>query len=515
VAGKRRALLISTDVYEDPAFRQLSAPKADVEALGAVLADPAIGAYDVQILSNSAAHEVNQAIDGFLDSASLDDQVILYFSGHGFKDDRGRLYLITTDSRRRLLASTAVSAQFVRDQLDQCSSRRKIVVLDCCYAGAFPDGATRGDGSIDVLERLSGRGSVIITAASAIGYALEGSASPLVTEIGEVAPSVFTGALIDGLATGSADKDGDGLIGIDELYDHVYSKVREVVPQQTPGRRGNIEGTLYVAISPRGPRPTQLPAEFSDAIQNPLASIRLAVVRDLLTLCSGAHPGTVMAVHAALTQLADDDSRRVAAAALSALESIDERAQSIGIQRKTDPRASDAVPEAVQWAADQIMADGRREVNLWREAAREEGAQIITEMREQAQAESRRIIETAQAQIAAERQQALQITDDARSRAEALEQDAKERQLQAIEYREEIERRVDGLRAFEREYRSRIKAYLEGQLRDLEAGALPPGEVPTFAQVDELRAFEREYRSRLKAYLEGQLQDLKAGVTDA
>jgi hypothetical protein len=33
--------------------------------------------------------------------------------------------------------------------------------------------------------------------------------------------------------------------------------------------------------------------------------------------------------------------------------------------------------------------------------------------------------------------------------------------------------------------------------------------------VDDLRAFEREYRSRLKAYLEGQLRDLEAGVTDS
>jgi F-type H+-transporting ATPase subunit b len=53
------------------------------------------------------------------------------------------------------------------------------------------------------------------------------------------------------------------------------------------------------------------------------------------------------------------------------------------------------------------LAEANRDANRQREAAREEGAQIIAEMREQAQAESRRIIEAAQAQIAAERQQAL------------------------------------------------------------------------------------------------------------
>jgi hypothetical protein len=48
-----------------------------------------------------------------------------------------------------------------------------------------------------------------------------------------------------------------------------------------------------------------------------------------------------------------------------------------------------------------------------------------------------------------------------------------------VQQREELERRVDDLRAFEREYRSRLKAYLEGQLRDLEAGATDSGTFPT------------------------------------
>jgi hypothetical protein len=47
-----------------------------------------------------------------------------------------------------------------------------------------------------------------------------------------------------------------------------------------------------------------------------------------------------------------------------------------------------------------------------------------------------------------------------------------------VQTREELERRVDDLRAFEREYRSRLKAYLEGQLRDLEAGVTDSGTFP-------------------------------------
>jgi F-type H+-transporting ATPase subunit b len=53
------------------------------------------------------------------------------------------------------------------------------------------------------------------------------------------------------------------------------------------------------------------------------------------------------------------------------------------------------------------LAEARQEASRLREEAREQGAQIITELREQAQAEARRITEAAQAQLAADRQQAL------------------------------------------------------------------------------------------------------------
>jgi DivIVA domain-containing protein len=106
-----------------------------------------------------------------------------------------------------------------------------------------------------------------------------------------------------------------------------------------------------------------------------------------------------------------------------------------------------------QQTADQAIADARREADETLGRARREADEVLTKARRQAE----------------------QITGDARARAESLERDAQERHRQAmgslVQTREELERRVDDLRAFEREYRSRLKAYLEGQLRDLETGA--------------------------------------------
>jgi len=113
-----------------------------------------------------------------------------------------------------------------------------------------------------------------------------------------------------------------------------------------------------------------------------------------------------------------------------------------------------------QQTADQAIADARREADETLGRARREADDVLTKARRQAE----------------------QITGDARARAESLERDAQERHRQAmgslVTSREELERRVDDLRAFEREYRSRLKAYLEGQLRDLEAGASDSGTFP-------------------------------------
>lgn len=72
------------------------------------------------------------------------------------------------------------------------------------------------------------------------------------------------------------------------------------------------------------------------------------------------------------------------------------------------------------------------------------------------------------------RRQAELITGDARARAESLERDAEGRHRQAlgslVQTREALERSIDDLRAFERDYRAKLTAYLEEQLWELRAG---------------------------------------------
>jgi DivIVA domain-containing protein len=68
---------------------------------------------------------------------------------------------------------------------------------------------------------------------------------------------------------------------------------------------------------------------------------------------------------------------------------------------------------------------------------------------------------------------AEELTRESRTKAEALERDARQRHQEAMggldAKRAALQKHIEELKAFEREYRTRLKAYLESQLRDLDS----------------------------------------------
>src|SRR5437588_10189390 len=70
------------------------------------------------------------------------------------------------------------------------------------------------------------------------------------------------------------------------------------------------------------------------------------------------------------------------------------------------------------------------------------------------------------------RTKAEEVTREARAKADALERDARQRHQEAMggldAKRNALQKHIEELKQFEREYRTRLKAYLESQLRDLD-----------------------------------------------
>jgi Caspase domain len=331
---ERFALIVANDIYEHRDLSHLRAPAHDAEALQAVLADPDIGRFQVAVIRNQPSHVIRREIANFLADRKPSDSLLLHFSCHGLKSASGELYLAGTDTVPTRLTATAVPAQFVNQEIADSRARQVVLLLDCCYGAAFSRGLrARGSDGIDIERSFplhawhgtaapnaaDGRGRVVITASSAIEYAFE---DDRLAEVGTRSPSVFTSALVHGLATGDADTGGDGLVDVDELYEYVHARVRSTTRNQTPHKWADVQGTIVIGLAPPAARlqPAALPADLVARVRDSMPGVRLAVVADLRRILLDQDLERAAGALDMLRQLAGDDSKEVSGAATATLE---------------------------------------------------------------------------------------------------------------------------------------------------------------------------------------------------
>jgi Tfp pilus assembly protein FimT len=174
--------------------------------------------------------------------------LLLYYSGHGKPNKSGLLHLTTLDTVIAELETSAIPINRVYDILGTGKAKKIVILLDCCYSGAAGQGFK---GAVDdQLQQLNNaRGTYLVTASTELQVAHESAEEGL---------SLFTKHLIAGLETGEADKDGDGWVSMNELYDYVQGKVVAENPAQQPTKHVKEErGGLLIAKSGHNSREEQ------------------------------------------------------------------------------------------------------------------------------------------------------------------------------------------------------------------------------------------------------------------
>ncbi len=323
--SRRKALVVVTSSYGDSKLTALRAPPQDAAALAEVLGDPAVGGFDVETLSDPSCQKLREEVEEFFADRSTGHTLLLHFSCHGVKDAAGTLFLATTDTRCVRLSSTAVPAEYVSSLMLASQARRAVVILDCCYAGAFERGLlTRADPDPHVGESFqnlhqisdtSQRGRAVLAACGAVETAIEGHHDEAAERL---QPSFFTRSVVKGLRSGNADLDGNGEIGVSELHQYVCDELRELTPHQTPrlwvfGAHGR---DLPIARAPaRRTEPTPLPEKVAALAHSDDPEKRHWVIDDLESMVQGDEIGPALTAVTTLDELLRDESRRVATSA--------------------------------------------------------------------------------------------------------------------------------------------------------------------------------------------------------
>jgi len=241
----KRAILIGNSNFASlPALR---CPGADVDAMKGVLTNEDICWFSpVYALIDAPHNEIFTRINEVLRDADKEDLVLIYYSGHGLLDNRGRLYLAANNTDPSLLHATAVSVSAIRDCLSQSRCQRFVLILDCCYAGAATADFRRNDSGISAdfanEEAVEGIGEFVMSASNAIQRAEEKQNDSL---------SLFTKHIVEGLGNSSADTDRDGVVRLEELYSYVKARLAGEGRQEPLRWVSGSAGSFIIGRTPR------------------------------------------------------------------------------------------------------------------------------------------------------------------------------------------------------------------------------------------------------------------------
>lgn len=240
--SRRIALVVGVRDYVQ--FAQLPNSVRDAGMMAHVL--KAVAGFDeVTTLIDPDPMRLAEAIELLFADRDRDDLVLLYYSGHGVKDERGQLFLAVPQTRKHasgeLVRASAVPCRHVHDTMSASRSRRQVVILDCCFSGAFAEGMLAKDsGHLDLRAQLGGEGRVVLASSGSTQYSFDASDSGL---------STYTQFLVHGIASGEADLNHDGLITIDELHEYARVRVQAVRPAMSPQILPTREGYSIVVSS--------------------------------------------------------------------------------------------------------------------------------------------------------------------------------------------------------------------------------------------------------------------------
>jgi len=137
------------------------------------------------------------------------------------------------------------------------------------------------------------------------------------------------------------------------------------------------------------------------------------------------------------------------------------------------------IPAEHHQQAVQMLALAQQTADQHLTQAKAEAEKLINEARSQADTALAEANDKAGRQLADAQARAKQLNDESSARAAQVLHDAEQRAgtitSQFEQRKAALERRVEELRTFEREYRTRLKSYLESQLRDLDASGKAEG----------------------------------------
>jgi hypothetical protein len=307
--AQHHAFIIGIDKYEQ--ISPLQTAVNDARKLAEVLATQQHFLVHAPLL-NAKGGEIRQLLQKTLpEQVQPDDRVLFYFAGHGIAADGGdgpAGYLVPVDADPTEV-KTFIPMEDLHQSLNALPCRHLLLILDCCFSGAFKWSSNfRAIGTLMPKRLYKERFDrfvldpawQVLTSAAYDQKALDvlhGKATGergIKKVIGDTAHSPFALALFEGLA-GAADaridQEGDGVITATELYSYIRDQIEPATIQesqkqrQTPGffpLKKHDKGE-FIFLHPRHrlnlpPIPSAIPIKACNHLMKKIASFSTAAI---------------------------------------------------------------------------------------------------------------------------------------------------------------------------------------------------------------------------------------------
>jgi WD40 repeat protein len=262
---------VGVSAYRDQRYT-LSWPAKDARDVAALFRAQA-GRYravhETVLTDGEVTLEALAAVRKALEASRPQDEVVLFFAGHGLLGADHRYWFATADLDFGKPELRGLGWDALTGLLDGVPARQRLVLLDTCHAGdrdepgavvaALPANVTRKAAARgleddeqppanvsrlveDFFTDLRADGATVVAAAAGTEFAFESA---------EWRNGVFTFALREGVERGRADLDHDGRVDVAELRRYVADRVAELTNglQRPVARRENLLGEARVVAT--------------------------------------------------------------------------------------------------------------------------------------------------------------------------------------------------------------------------------------------------------------------------
>jgi hypothetical protein len=132
------ALLIGINEYQDEGIPDLANPIRDAQAFyDALVNHYTFSPNQITFLKNPTRSEIIDELDLLRNRVTSDDNLLIFYAGHGYWDEKGRIgYWLPSDARRVSTVDWFRNSTLV-DYLQVIDSKHTLLITDACFAGSI------------------------------------------------------------------------------------------------------------------------------------------------------------------------------------------------------------------------------------------------------------------------------------------------------------------------------------------------------------------------------------------